>query len=147
MFCVRPEHFDKTYRLHIPDKYIERVGRRVLFKPEAIRAVLDGMLQAEQAKLAAADGDTMLAGGGDSPSLERYRKAKAEHAELDLEVRREALVPRDQAHRVIDVFAARIRSLGVRMAKRFGKDASGMIKKTLEDAHKEVETRFGSSEQ
>ena len=144
LFNVRPEHFDKSYREFVPQDLIVKSDRRVLFKPHAVKAIVDALLEAEREKFADAGGDPLLA-GGDSPGLERYRLAKAELAELDVAERQKQVVNVKDVEQIIGIVAARIRSLGDRMVKRFGKDARKMIDRSLDDAQKEIDARFGSS--
>lgn len=60
-------------------------------------------------KAAPADTDDPLLAAGDSPALERYRLAKAQHAEMDLAARRAELLPTNQVVEVIVRVGGRIR--------------------------------------
>lgn len=78
----------------------------------------------------AASDDPLLA-DGDSPALERYRLAKAKHAELDLEQRKGELIEREKAKDVFARWAVLIRRMGETLARRYGPDASATVNDTL----------------
>lgn len=65
-------------------------------KTYCLPKVIDWLLTREKETLLA---DQAMAGSADSPALERYRLARAETAELDLQVKRESLIPIDDVHR------------------------------------------------
>jgi len=54
---------------------------------------------------------------GDSPGLERYRMAKAKHAELDLELRRGTLIEVGAARDILARWASILRRAGERISK------------------------------
>ena len=91
-----------------------------------------------RAKTVATD-DPLLAEGGDSPGLERYRLAKAKHAELDLEHRKGELIEREKAKLVLARWAALIRQMGERLAKRYGNDVATQINDTLAECRRAVQ--------
>jgi phage terminase Nu1 subunit (DNA packaging protein) len=94
---------------------------------------------------AAAALDELMAGGGDSPALERYRLAKAKHAEMDLEVRKNSLVPRDKIRNGLGRFASILRQLGERLGRRHGPEAVRSLNDTLDDCQRVVEDEFGGN--
>lgn len=85
-----------------------------------------------EARALTASGDPLLAGGGDSPNLERYRAAKAELAELDVGERRNSLIPRDELRVGLGVAASAIRRGIQEIDTRFGSEASGIMTSALE---------------
>jgi hypothetical protein len=80
----------------------------------------------------------LLAEGGDSPGLERYRLAKAKLAELDLEMRKGQLIDRGKARDIFGRWAILIRRMGERLGKRFGPDAAATVNETLESCRAAV---------
>jgi hypothetical protein len=84
------------------------------------------------------DDDPLLGEGGDSPSLERYRLAKAKLAELDLEMRKGQLIERDKARDIFGRWAVLVRRMGERLGKRFGPDAAATVNETLESCRAAV---------
>lgn len=94
---------------------------------------------------AAAALDDLMVTGGDSPALERYRLARAKHAEMDLEVRKHSLLPRDKVHSGLGRFASILRQLGERIGRRYGPDAARSLNDALDDCKRVVEDEFGDS--
>ena len=80
---------------------------------------------------------------GDSPALERYRLAKAKHAELDLEARKSELIERDKCRDVLARWATVIRRMGERLAKRHGKDAATSVNRSLEECERIIKKELG----
>lgn len=89
--------------------------------------------------------DDLIAGGGDSPALERYRLARAKHAELDLEVRKGALVPREEIRNGLGRFASIIRQLGERLGRRYGPESARSLNDALDDCQRVVDDVFGDA--
>lgn len=83
--------------------------------------------------------DDPLLADGDSPGLERYRLAKAKHAELDLEQRKGELIEREKAKLILSRWASLIRQMGERLAKRYGNDAAKTVNETLDECGAAVE--------
>lgn len=81
--------------------------------------------------------DPLLA-DGDSPALERYRLAKAKHAELDLENRKGELIEVEKARDIFARWAVLIRRMGERLSKRFGPDAAATVNETLSECRSAV---------
>lgn len=77
-------------------------------------------------------GDPLLA-EGDSPGLERYRMAKAQHAELDLQARKGELIDVDKCRDTISRWAIVIRRMSERLQKRYGAGVSSEIETTLKE--------------
>ena len=70
---------------------------------------------------------------GDSPALERYRLAKAKHAELDLDLRRGELIEVSRWRDMMIRWSVGIRRMGERLSKRYGNDAAITVNETLEE--------------
>jgi hypothetical protein len=77
--------------------------------------------------------DPLLNDDGQSDALERYRLAKAKHAELDLDERRSELVDTSKHRDILSRWAQIIRRFGERLAKSYGNDAAVSLNDTLEE--------------
>lgn len=88
--------------------------------------------------------DDPLLADGDSPALERYRLAKAKHAELDFEHRKGELIEREKARDIFSRWAVVIRRMGEKLAKRYGNDAAETVNETLEECAAIVQGGLGS---
>ena len=82
--------------------------------------------------LRSASDDPLLA-EGDSPALERYRLAKAKHAELDLEQRRGELIDLAKCRDLFGRWGSVIRKMGDRVSKRFGVEANQMVAEAIDE--------------
>lgn len=89
--------------------------------------------------------DPDLAGGGDSPGLERYRLAKAEHAELDLEERRHALISCELMTGYLVRYASGIRRACERLAKQFGPKAAQVVGDAIDEFEDGVNRDFSNA--
>lgn len=89
--------------------------------------------------------DELIAMGGDSPALERYRLAKAKLAEMDIEQRRNALVPRDRIRSGLGRFAQILRQLGERLGQRYGPEATASVNDALDDCQQVIDDEFGGN--
>jgi hypothetical protein len=86
--------------------------------------------------------DEMMLGDPDSPALERFREAKANLAELDLQKRKGELVPRDEIREGLGRFAARIRGAGDLLERQFGPEAAEILREALDDCTLELDRSF-----
>jgi phage terminase Nu1 subunit (DNA packaging protein) len=77
--------------------------------------------------------DDPLLADGDSPALERYRLAKAKHAELDLEQRKGELIDKEKCRDVLARWGSTIRKMGDRVSKRFGIEANQMVSEAIDE--------------
>ena len=77
--------------------------------------------------------DDPLLADGDSPALERYRLAKAKHAELDLEQRRAELIDLAKCRDLFGRWGSVIRKMGDRVSKRFGSEANQMVAEAIDE--------------
>jgi len=80
------------------------------------------------------DDDPVL-GGPVTPALERYRAVRADHAELDLQKAKGALVDRDLVRDILCDFARLFRRAGESLGKRFGADAQTILDEAIDDCH------------
>jgi phage terminase Nu1 subunit (DNA packaging protein) len=88
--------------------------------------------------------DDPLLAEGDSPALERYRLAKAKHAELDLEHRKGELIEVGKCRDILGQWASVIRKMGDRVSKRFGIEANLMVTDAI-DACQDIVRAFDDS--
>lgn len=79
------------------------------------------------------DDDDPLMADGESPGLERYRQAKAAHAELDFAERQGELIARGKVKTLLGRWASILRRMGERISKRFGNDAAMMVNDSLRE--------------
>ena len=78
-----------------------------------------------------------------SPELERFRKARASLAELDLEARQGDLMSRTDVHEGLAAVSAIYRRAGQRLRSRFGDEAYQIIDEGWDDAGRMIDQRFG----
>lgn len=87
--------------------------------------------------------DELIVAAGDSPNLERYRLAKAQLAELELERQKGSLLPREKVRSGLGRFAAILRQLGERLGKRHGPEVFGSVNDALDDCQRVIDDEFG----
>ena len=83
--------------------------------------------------------------GPDSPALERYRDERAKLARLDRLEREHHLLPREDVHQTMTRIAFIIRQAGEVLNKEYGRDAAAILTDAIDDAQKEMDTKFGRS--
>lgn len=86
--------------------------------------------------------DELVCGSGDSPNLERYRLARAQLAELELEQKRRAVFPRDMARSVLGRVASLWRRYGERLGKRHGPEEVVSFNETFTEAQRVIDDEF-----
>ena len=86
--------------------------------------------------------DPLLASGGDSAGLERYRLAKAALAELELAERKRVLLPVDKVREALLRWATLVRRMGERLGKRFGHEAAAVVGETLDECEATLRDDF-----
>ena len=92
-------------------------------------------------KLQGSDDEAMA--GPATPQLERWRKAKADIAEMDRDRLRGDLIPRAEIHEGHVRLAARLRQFGEILQQRFGPYAYALLKDLLEDYQNDVDRLSG----
>jgi len=110
-------------------------GKKLLLNAKAIVAALVAY-RVEQAKPAidpTSDDPLLSTAAGDSPSLERYRLAKAKLAEHDLSEREKVLVRADLLNEAIRAGVAVNRATGDRLSRQFGNAAGEIFNEGLEE--------------
>lgn len=95
-------------------------------------------------KIADAVGDDILLEGGvgNSPALEKLRAAKAALAELDLQERRGTLISVEKSKEIGERWASKIKRMGERLGKRYGRDATADVNDTLEECRRDLESGY-----
>ena len=132
-------NFDARIRPAIPDDCVKKENRRLLFHA---RGVINAWAAREAAKLAPAADPLM---DGTSPELERYRKARASLAELELESRKGALLDRRVVHEGLSAIAGIYRRAGARLRHEFGDAAYQIVEECWDDATRKIESMFGDA--
>jgi len=90
--------------------------------------------------------DPLLASGGDSAGLERYRLAKAALAELELAERKRILLPVDKVRESLLRWATLVRRMGERLGKRFGHEAATVVSDTLDECEGTLRDDFRAAD-
>ncbi|MCP4591815.1 MAG: hypothetical protein GY842_13850 [bacterium] len=83
--------------------------------------------------------DAAMAAGGPSPALERWRRARATLAELEVGQKRGQLLPRDQVRELHSRMAGVLRSAIDRLQREFGDGAFEAIDEALMSAQQMLE--------
>lgn len=96
------------------DEDVQR-GRPLLVRVSAVIELVVDRRVAERTR-PTATGDPLL-DGGDSPGLERYRLAKAMHAELDLANRKGELIDKEKCRTLLGRWHTILRRTGERLGK------------------------------
>jgi hypothetical protein len=123
MFDVTTAHVDKNLRRFIPPDKVKSIGGRTYLHG---RSLLEGWAAAQRA-------DDVLLSGDDSPSMERWRSARADLAEMERDAQRRNLIPRDELDAEGMKLAGCIRRAGDALARRFGNDAASILNEALDE--------------
>lgn len=78
-----------------------------------------------------------------SPEMERYRRARADLAELQLAEKRGALYPADAWDAAMAVLAANLDRLGTDLERRCGAEVRMLLNETLSDISAETQRALG----
>lgn len=108
-------------------------GRPVRIRFAALIDLIVERRVEERTRAPAPTSDDPLLADGDSPALERYRLAKAKHAELDLEQRRGELIDLSKCRDLFGRWGSVIRKMGDRVSKRFGVEANQMVAEAIDE--------------
>ncbi len=104
----------------------------------AVARALHDFLSSNRARLAADNGDGEMAAGPPSAALERWRRAKASMAELDLQERRNQLLPLDKVHEALGRLCAIMRTAGETLQRQHGPDALKILDDALDDYERQI---------
>lgn len=83
------------------------------------------------------DADAVMEGGA-SPQLERWRRIRADMAELQLLELKKVLVPREKVRQVMQRFAAILRQCGETLQKQCGPEAHAIHIRAIDEAEREL---------
>jgi hypothetical protein len=93
LLAISPQQFHRKYQDLVPAADQKMIDRTKYFRGRALlNAWLDDELKNASAAAAMSGEDPLLAGGGGSPALERYRHARAGLAEIELQEREQKVV-------------------------------------------------------
>lgn len=93
-------------------------------------------------------GDPLLAGGSDSPALERFREARADREELELGIRRKELIDVAEFLQWWDAEIAAPLHKGLeKLQRKFGPDAFDLIATVFRHTESTVSGRFEPEEE
>ncbi len=132
IFSVTPQSFWKTNRPLIDPKDIRNATQRGRVMIHA-RGAIDSWV-AHKVQAATKNGADPLLVGGDSLGLERYRLAKAELAEMDVQLRQKTHVDINTLNAEMMQFAAIIRRSGDALQRQFGNDAAKIVSGAIDAA-------------
>jgi hypothetical protein len=90
--------------------------------------------------------DPLLAAGGSSPALERYRDERANLARLDRLEREHTLVDRELSHQAWQRVAGVLHRCGEVLQRQFGPAALRLLNQALEDGDREVVALFADGD-
>ena len=90
--------------------------------------------------------EALFAGTEQTPALERWRLAKAKHAELDFEVKCGTLIPLQTAVSEFSQIASRWRMCGERLAREYGPDAQRIVNEAIAESIDQVIVRYRNVE-
>ncbi|HEV7299711.1 MAG TPA: hypothetical protein VGN72_10130 [Tepidisphaeraceae bacterium] len=121
LVSLSSRQFDEVIRPKLPADATKGKGAALRFNAAmVVTAIIAYRLEKAQPK--SIDGDPFMA-GVDSPALERYRKARAELVEMDVQQRRKDVVRRSALLDAISPAIAAMRDAGRKLALDYGKEA------------------------
>ena len=134
-----------VHRSYLPELADGDVDRSI--KPMRVRsaAVLD---LAASRRADARTGDPLLV-DGDSAGLERYRLAKAAHAELDLAERKNELIDKEFCRALMGRWSHVLRRAGDRLNKRCGTEGASILREAIDECEsivRDIGSRPGRSD-
>lgn len=102
---------------------------------ECVRWLRDNVwrIQAEKPE----GGDPLMTGDS-SPELERYRKFRADEAEIKVGVLKKQMVPRERLHNSLSRMVTILRGTGDQLQRQFGADAATLLDSALDDCDREI---------
>jgi hypothetical protein len=124
---ITPQGFRQSFLAQLADD-AKRAGKPLMVRWDA---VLHIAVERRAAALVVDRSDPLLT-DGDSPGLERYRLAKAAHAELDLAERKGQLINKEKCRSVLAQWGSVLRRSGDRIA-RVSPDGSRMLNEALDE--------------
>jgi hypothetical protein len=138
---VSVQAFHQTYRPLILAADVREDGRRTLIR---VRGLIDAWVKhRERQAVAALGGDADMAGGGDSPWLEAYRKQRAQQEEIKLgRMRGETVALSELRTELAKVFGALRRGIE-RLQREHGNSVADLVIEPLVEAEAGIEVVIG----
>ena len=124
VFDITPQGFAKTVRPLIDPADIRNAGERGRVMIRA-RGAINAWTEHKASRVAG--GDPLLAAGGPSPALERYRTAKARDAEMDLALRERTHVDANEIGGELRRFAGVMRRAIEQVQREYGNDPAEIL--------------------
>ena len=148
LLAIDPTNFDKSWRPLVPADAQEKKRGQILFH---VRSVIDAYIEREVSKrapsprasiqpgsLTEGDEDGLLI-GPPSKWLERCHQLKAEEMELDLDVKRGDLIPREEIANLLLRLASVLRPSGMKLRKEHGEEAARIYDEAIDKIAEMVE--------
>ena len=101
------------------------------------------LLSRHRHRLAAVDTDEILMRSGESPTLERWRLAKAKLAEIELEKKLKTIVLLDSVRDSLITMAHVLRGVGEKLQRHFGQAAADLLNEGFEDLDRTYQVKYG----
>jgi hypothetical protein len=140
---IAEQTFDKTYRGILPPTAQKKIGMRAWFNGPAYFDAVVAKKVADAKPVGTGD-DPLLAGGGDSPNLEEYRKHKARIAKVEAD-ELEKIVVRNSVIEPLLLNALGLikRSLEI-VERQFGREAIQPVVEAIDAAIEAIEKHFAN---
>lgn len=132
---MTPQSIRTTYLPQLRPEDVRRNASPLIFRVAAIIELIVDRKVSEQTKVTP---DDPLLDDGDSPALERYRLAKAKHAELDYAEREKQLIDKEKCRDVLSQWGNVIRKMGDRVSRRFGVEANQIVSEAIDECESVV---------
>lgn len=146
---ISPSYLDSVIgKLADPADVLMTHGRK-FYRVDGVlrtwRASVAARKQARQAARLRAAGqeDPLLASGGPSPALERYRLARARIAELEAAKLEGRLLELDDVHRIHALMVSILRNNHERLRARFGEEAIAIVQDGFDAYKRQLRLSFG----
>ncbi len=94
-------------------------------------------------RLATVDSDEMQMRSGESPTLERWRLAKAKMAEIELEKKLETIIFLDSVRDSLITMAHVLRGVVEKLQRQFGQAAADVLNEAFEDLDRTYQVKYG----
>lgn len=94
-------------------------------------------------RLATVDSDEMHMRSGESPTLERWRLAKAKIAEIELEEKLETIILIDSVRDSLITMAHVLRGVSEKLQRQFGQAAADVLNEGFEDLDRTYQVKYG----
>jgi len=145
--AVSTTNFDKSWRPLVSEVDTKSEKGQVFFH---VRSVVDAYLEREVSRRVDAMPKTMkvlprdpedddLMEGPVSDWLERFRQRRTEMLEIDLEVRRGSLIPREEIAQLLSRLAGVLRPAGEKLQRQHGPDAGAIYNEAIDEVERLVE--------